>query len=242
MKMICMGIDISDNDIYCSDDIVKNVDASLETIIDDNVIFSRISNVTGDDITVTTIINDDATLEAVNKMIYDILYDNARGFDDLRGVSREKQNAGEGISYAQIDLNPDFYPDSIVVAFDTYCGESFVSDIALKASKAAMGMDNVGSVSCSVVDDVKEIPGVGFVSSSTDDPIIVASVENVMDVGVVAGSIIGAILGYQNTYLVERNTPCNVIPGSAIFTVTAIMNCNLIDLSGAFIHRCRLLK
>ena len=240
--MICMGIDISDNDISCSEEIVDNVDNALAKLVDENTIFSKVSNVTGDDIAVTTIINDDSILEDCNKMIYDILYDNALGFDDLNGVSKDKKDAGEGISYAEIDLNPDFYPDGIVVAFDTYCGESFVSDVAKKATKAALGMDNVGDISCSVVDEVKEIPGVGFVSSSTDDPVIIASIENTSDVGVVAGSIIGAVLGYQNTYLVSRNTPCNVIPGSVIFSVSAIMNCNIIDLSHSFVHRCRLLE
>ena len=242
MKMICMGLDISDNDISCSKDIVNNVDESLSEIVDDNVIFSKITNVTGDDITVTTIINDDSSRDATNKRVYDILHENALGFDDLDGVAKSRADAGEGISYAEIELNRDFYPDAVVVAFDTYCGESFVSDVALKATKAIEGMDNVGSVSCSVVDDVKKIPGVGYVSKDTDDPVIVASVENTGDVGVVAGAAIGAILGYQNTYLVRRNTPCNVIPGSAIFSVSAIMNCNIIDLSHAFIHRCRLLE
>lgn len=241
MKMICMGLDISDNDISCSNDIANDVDKSLSQLVDENVIFSRITNITGDDITVCTIINDDATLESTNKRIYDILYDNALGFDDLNGVSTSMDNAGEGISYAEIELNEKFYPDAVVISFDTYCGESFVSDVALKATKAIEGMDNVGRVSCSVVDDVKKIPGVGYVSRNTDDPVIVASVENTSDVGVVAGAAIGAILGYQNTYLVRRNTACNVIPGSVIFSVSAIMNCNIIDLSHAFIHRCRLL-
>lgn len=242
MKMICMGLDISDNDISCGEDIVNNVDDSLSRIIDDNVIFSKVTNVTGDDITVTSIIKDDMTLEVTNRKVYDILYENALGFDDLRGVSKTKDDAGEGISYAEIELNPDYYPDAVVIAFDTYCGESFVSDVAMKATKAIEGMDNVGSVSCSVVEDIKEIPGVGFVSSCTDDPVIVASVENVNDVGVVAGAAMGAILGYGNTYLVKKSTACNVIPGSAIFSVSAIMNCNVIDLSGAFIHRCRILE
>jgi hypothetical protein len=151
-------------------------------------------------------------------------------------------DASTTIAIRSFQILYDFYPDGIVVAFDTYCGESFVSDVAKKATKAALGMDNVGDISCSVVDEVKEIPGVGFVSSSTDDPVIIASIENTSDVGVVAGSIIGAVLGYQNTYLVSRNTPCNVIPGSVIFSVSAIMNCNIIDLSHSFVHRCRLLE
>lgn len=242
MKMTCMGIDISDNDISCDEDLVENVDNSLLSLIDDNVIFSKVTNVTGDDITVTSIIDDDNTLESVNSNIYDILYENARGFDDLRGVGKSIDQAGEGISYAEIDLDENFYPDAVIVAFDTYCGEGFVATVAKNAYDAAYGMKYVGDISCSVVDDVKEIPGVGFVSKSTDDPVIVASVHNTEYVGVVAGAMIGSILGSKNTYLARQGSACNVIPGSAIFTVTALMNQNPIDLSVPFNYRMRCLE
>lgn len=241
MKMTCMGIDISDNDISCDKDLVRNVDNSLLSIIDENIIFSKVTNVTGDDITVSSIINDDNTLESVNSKIYNILYENAMGFDDLNGVGKTRSQAGEGISYAEIDLDKKFYPDAVVVAFDTYCGENFVGSVAKNAYDAACGMKYVGDISCSVVDDIKEIPGVGFVSNSTDDPVIVASVHNTEQVGVVAGAMIGSILGSKNTYLTHRGSACNVIPGSVIFTVTAIMNYNLIDLSIPFTYRMRCL-
>lgn len=242
MKMTCMGIDISDNDISCDESIVNNVDKSLSSIIDDNLVFSRVTNVTGDDITVTSIINDDNTLEEVNSSIFDIFYDNALGFNDLNGVGKSREDAGEGISYAQIDLDPDYYADAVVVGFDTYCGERFVGEVARNAYDAACGIDYIGDVSCSVVDDVKEIPGVGFVSKSTDDPVVVASVHNTEYIGVVAGAMIGSILGSKNTYFTSRGSACDVIPGSVIFTVTAIMNQNLIDLSIPFSYRMRCLK
>ena len=92
------------------------------------------------------------------------------------------------------------------------------------------------------IKEIMEIPGVGYVSNDTDDPVIVASVFNYEEVGVVAGAMIGAILGNKNTYLVKRGTPANVIPGSVIFTVTALMNGNPIDISEAFTYRTRLLK
>ena len=70
----------------------------------------------------------------------------------------------------------------------------------------------------------------GYVSSETDDPVVVANVENIESVGVIASAMIGAALGNKNTYLVERGTTCNVLPGSVIFSATAYMNGNLIDL------------
>lgn len=70
---------------------------------------------------------------------------------------------------------------------------------------------------CDKVGGQKKIPGVGYVSSETDDPIVVASVEDIESVGVIAGAMIGAACGNKNTYLVERGTPCNIIPGSVIF-------------------------
>lgn len=242
MKMICMGIDISDNDVSCSDVLVDNINASLAEIVDDNIIFSRICNVTGDDITICSVINYDDSLEEVNARILDILKSNAWGFDDLNGIGCDCEHAGEGMSYAEIDLDENFYPDAVILSFDTYCGESFVADAALSAAKAACNMDAVGNIDCSVVDDIKQIPGVGYVSSSTDDPVVVVSVHDTNQVGVVAGAMIGAVLGNKNTYLVKNGSPTNVIPGSVIFTVCAIMNCNIIDLSIPFSYRMRILE
>lgn len=241
MKMVCFGIDISNNDISCSDSLINNVEADLSNIEDAGAEFARLSNITGDDIVITAVTDDDC-LEAVNKAIYDVLYDNAEGFDDLNGVGSSPSEAGEGISYACIDLDRKFYPDSVILAFDTYCGEPFVDKVANSAMKAAIGMDSVGDVACSSVKEVREIPGVGYVSSQTDDPVVVASVNNVEEVGVVAGAMIGAVLGSKNTYLVKRHTPANVIPGSVICSVTAIMNSNVIDLAKPLAYKMRILE
>ncbi|OED30128.1 hypothetical protein [Methanosphaera sp. WGK6] len=241
MKMVSFGVDISDNDISCSDELINNVECCLSKIEDSGAIFSRLSNITGDDIVITAVLEDD-NLEKVNKAIFEVLKENALGFDDLNGVGSTPKDAGEGISYAVIDLNPNFYPDAVIIGFDTYCGESFVDKVAKSAMDAAKGMDFVGDVCCSSVASTKHIPGVGYVSSQTDDPIIIASVQNVEQVGVVAGAMMGAILGNKNTYLVRRHTPANVIPGSVIFSITAIMNSNLIDLSEPLSYRMRILE
>lgn len=242
MKILCHGIDISDNDVSCSDMLINNIEKSLYKIKEAGATQALLSNITGDDIVITAVIEDDSLLERVNKSIFECFKDNALGFDDLNGVSLKREDANEGISYVELDLNPAFYPDAIVISFDTYCGEYFVDNVARSAVEAAKGMSDVYDVKSSLVNSVKHIPGVGFVSNQTDDPVVVASVTNVEQVGVVAGAMIGAILGNKNTYLVKRHTPINVIPGSVIFSVTAIMNGNLIDLAENFSYRSRIMR
>lgn len=240
MKMVSFGIDISDNDISCSSKLIDNIENSLYKI-ETKAKMAKLTNITGDDIVITAVVEDDK-LEETNKLIYDVLLDNALGFDDLNGVGKTPQEAGEGISYAQINLNPEYYPDAIIIAFDTYCGESFVDKVAKSAIDAARGMDNVGDIGGGCVNDIQLIPGVGYVSDKTDDPVIIASVENVEQVGVVAGAMIGAVLGNKNTYLVKRHTPANVIPGSVICSVTALMNGNIIDLARPLASRMQILE
>ena len=57
-----------------------------------------------------------------------------------------------------------------------------------------------------------------------------------------ASAMIGAALGNKNTYLVERGTTCNVLPGSVIFSATAFMNGNVIDLAVPFQNKTRILR
>ena len=242
MKMLCHGIDISDNDVSCSDSLIQNVENSLYKIKKAGASQALLSNVTGDDIVITAIVEDDNLVEIVNKSIFDVLKENALGFDDLNGVGLKREDAGEGISYVELDLNPNFYPDAVILSFDTYCGEYFVENVAKSAVKAATGMTDVYNIASSLVDGIKQIPGVGYVSNQTDDPVIVANVTNVEQIGVVAGAMIGAVLGNKNTYLVKRHTPINVIPGSVIFSATAIMNGNLIDLAEYFSFRSQILS
>lgn len=241
MKVVCHGIDISDNDVSCSSKLVSSVEDSLDSIRKAGAGHVLLSNVTGDDIVITATVDDDSLVDNVNSAIFECFKKNALGFDDLNGVGRKREDAGEGISYVEMDLNPSFYPDVIVISFDTYCGEHFVGDVARSAVEAASGMKSVYDVKSSVVNGVSHIPGVGYVSSLTDDPVVVASVNNVEDVGIVAGAMIGAVLGNKNTYLVKRGTPINVIPGSVIFSVTAVMNGNPIDLAESFSFRSRII-
>ena len=162
---------------------------------------AALTNVTGDDVVVSAFLEDDL-LEMVNEGIVNILKECAENLGDLSGISTSPNNAGEGISYAEAKIRQDRYPDAIVLGFDTYGGETFVGDVANSVIAAAKGMKNVTDVSDIIENKTKRIPGVGYVSSQTDDPVVVATVEDMESVGIVAGAMIGAALGNKNTYLV----------------------------------------
>lgn len=202
---------------------------------------SALTNVTGDDIVVSAFVEDDL-VETINEAIVNILIDCAENLGDLSGISDNEYDAGEGISYAEAKFRPGYYPDAIILGFDTYGGEPFVGDVANSAIEAAKGMENLTDVSDLIEAKTRKIPGVGYVSSETDDPVVVATVENIESVGVIAGAMMGAALGNKNTYLVERGTTCNVLPGSVIFSATAFMNGNVIDLAVPFQNKTRILR
>lgn len=241
MKITAIGADISRNDVSCSNTLVENIESDLYKLKALGARDVALTNVTGDDVVVSAFVEDDL-LESVNEGIVNILKDNAENLGDLSGISQSPDTAGEGISYAEASIRQDRYPDAIVLGFDTYGGESFVGDAANSAIEAAKGMKNMTDVSDLIEPKSKKIPGVGYVSPETDDPVVVATVENIESVGVIAGAMIGAALGNKNVYLVKRGTNCNVLPGSVIFSATAFMNGNVIDLAVPFENKTRILR
>ena len=241
MKITAIGADISKNDVSCSVTLVENIEKNLYKLKELGARDAALTNVTGDDVVVNAFLEDDL-LEMVNEGIVNILKECAENLGDLSGISTSPNNAGEGISYAEAKIRQDRYPDAIVLGFDTYGGETFVGDVANSVIAAAKGMKNVIDVSDIIENKTKRIPGVGYVSSQTDDPVVVATVEDMESVGIVAGAMIGAALGNKNTYLVKRGTTCNVLPGSVIFSATAFMNGNVIDLSIPFENKTRILR
>lgn len=241
MKITAIGADISRNDVSCSNTLVENIESDLYKLKSLGAKDAALTNVTGDDVVVSAFVEDDL-LENVNEGIVNILKDNAENLGDLSGISQDINSAGEGISYAEANIRPDRYPDAIVLGFDTYGGESFVGNVANSAIKAAKGMENMTDVSDLIEAKSKKIPGVGYVSPETDDPVVVATIENIESVGVIAGAMIGAALGNKNTYLVKRGTSCDVLPGSVIFSATAFMNGNVIDLAVPFENKTRILR
>ena len=211
MKITAIGADISKNDVSCSVTLVENIEKNLYKLKELGARDAALTNVTGDDVVVSAFLEDDL-LEMVNEGIVNILKECAENLGDLSGISTSPNNAGEGISYAEAKIRQDRYPDAIVLGFDTYGGETFVGDVANSVIAAAKGMKNVTDVSDIIENKTKRIPGVGYVSSQTDDPVVVATVEDMESVGIVAGAMIGAALGNKNTYLVKRGTTCNVLP------------------------------
>ena len=241
MKIIAIGADISKNDVSCSTMLVETIEKNLYKVKELGARDVALTNVTGDDVVVSAFVEDDL-LEVVNEGIVNVLKESAENLGDLSGISSTPEEAGEGISYAEANIRQDRYPDAIVLGFDTYGGESFVADAANSAIDAAKGMKDLTDVSDYIEPKIREIPGVGYVSPETDDPVVVATVENIESVGIIASAMIGAALGNKNVYLVKRGTTCNVLPGSVIFSATAFMNENVIDLAVPFENKTRILK
>ena len=241
MKITAIGADISKNDVSCSSKLVETIEKNLQSVLDLGARDVALTNVTGDDVVISAFVEDDL-LEQVNEGIVNVLKMSAENLGDVSGIADNPEDAGEGVSYAEASIRKDFFPDAIVLGFDTYGGEEFVGDVANSAIEAAKGMKNCTDVSDYIEAKTRKIPGVGYVSDETDDPVVVATVENIESIGVIAGAMIGAALGNKNVYLVKRGTTCNVLPGSVIFSATAFMNGNVIDLAVPFENKTRILR
>ena len=241
MKITAIGADISKNDVSCSSKLVETIEKNLQSVLDLGARDVALTNITGDDVVISAFVEDDL-LEQVNEGIVNVLKMSAENLGDVSGIADNPEDAGEGVSYAEASIRKDFFPDAIVLGFDTYGGEEFVGDVANSAIEAAKGMKNCTDVSDYIEAKTRKIPGVGYVSDETDDPVVVATVENIESVGVIAGAMIGAALGNKNVYLVKRGTTCNVLPGSVIFSATAFMNGNVIDLAVPFENKTRILR
>ena len=241
MKITAIGADISKNDVSCSSKLVETIEKNLQSVLDLGARDVALTNITGDDVVISAFVEDDL-LEQVNEGIVNVLKMSAENLGDVSGIADNPEDAGEGVSYAEASIRKDFFPDAIVLGFDTYGGEEFVGDVANSAIEAAKGMKNCTDVSDYIEAKTRKIPGVGYVSDETDDPVVVATVENIESIGVIAGAMIGAALGNKNVYLVKRGTTCNVLPGSVIFSATAFMNGNVIDLAVPFENKTRILR
>ncbi|MBR2665071.1 hypothetical protein [Methanobrevibacter sp.] len=241
MKITAIGADISKNDVSCSSKLVETIEKNLQSVLDLGARNVALTNITGDDVVISAFVEDDL-LEQVNEGIVNVLKMSAENLGDVSGIADNPEDAGEGVSYAEASIRKDFFPDAIVLGFDTYGGEEFVGDVANSAIEAAKGMKNCTDVSDYIEAKTRKIPGVGYVSDETDDPVVVATVENIESIGVIVGAMIGAALGNKNVYLVKRGTTCNVLPGSVIFSATAFMNGNVIDLAVPFENKTRILR
>ena len=241
MKLTSIGADISRNDVSCSSRLIEKIENNIPQLLKLGAHQAALTNITGDDVVISAFVPDE-NLKEVNRGIVDILRRNAEDLGDIQGISATPEGAGEGISYAEANIRQDRYPDAVIIAFDTYGGELFVHKIADSAIKAATGMDKVTDIGGGSEDHCREIPGVGFVSDKTDDPVVVATIEDIENIGVVAGAMVGAALGNKNVYLVRRGSPSYVIPGSVIMSVSAYMNGNVMDLAVPLTERMKILN
>lgn len=241
MKLTCIGADISTNDVSCSSSLIRNIESDIHQLKDIGAYSAALTNITGDDLVISAFVPDEE-LKEVNKTIVEILKRNAEDIGDVAGISPTPEGAGEGISYAEANIRQDRYPDAIIVAFDTYGGESFVGRVANSVIQAAKGMDGVTDTGGGIKDGTLKIPGVGYVSDKTDDPVVAATVEDIESMGVIAGAMMGAALGNKNVYLVKRGTPSYVIPGSVIISISAYMNGNVMDLAIPLVQRMQILR
>ena len=239
LKLTSIGADVSGNDVSCSQNMIQNIENDIHKLLDIGAHKAALTNITGDDIVISAFVPDDK-LETINHAIVEILTENAEDLGDIGGISKTPEGAGEGISYAEAKINQDRYPDAVILAFDTYGGEPFVKTVVKSSIDAATGMDNVTDIGGGNFGIVK-IPGVGYVSEETDDPVIAATIEDIESVGIVAGAMVGAALGNKNVYLVRRGTPSYVIPGSVILSVSAYMNGNVMDLAVPLAQRMKIL-
>lgn len=240
MKLTSIGADISNNDVSCSSKLVRSVEEDISQLMEVGAHKAALTNVTGDDLVISAFVPDE-NLKEVNAAIVEILRKNAESLGDVGGISSSPQDAGEGVSYAEANIRQDRYPDAIILAFDTYGGESFVGKVANSVIQAAKGIDDVTDTGGGITDGVCHIPGVGYVSDKTDDPVVAATVENIESIGIVAGAMMGAALGNKNVYLVKRGTPSYVIPGSVIMSISAYMNGNVMDLAVPLSKRMQIL-
>lgn len=241
LKLTSIGADISNNDVSYSWNLISSVEQNIPQLLELGAHSAELTNITGDDLVISAFVPDDK-LEEINAAIVEILRNNAEDIGDVEGISPTPEGAGEGISYAEATIRQDRYPDALIVSFDTYGGESFVGKVANSALQAAQDMDGVTDTSSQIQDGPQKIPGVGYVSDQTDDPVVAATIEDIESMGIVAGAMMGAALGNKNVYLVERGSPSYVIPGSVIMSITAYMNGNVMDLAVPLSERMRILK
>jgi len=224
--IVSIGVDISDNDVKTNPKVNELVNKEVKERLSKLGIKACISNITGDDIVITSFVPEHL-IEKNNKIIFEILNKYAEGFDDLNGISKDKDKAGEGLSYAIAEAISD-YGDAIIIAFDTYGGEKFVDDMALfvKEIGEKFGYD----VGCSVSNEAVKIPGIGYTGAESDDPVVVITVKELDDIKKLSGLIYGGLLSFDNLYFVKNGDEVNILPPGVIYTMTAFLNGNIIDL------------
>ncbi|HIP84363.1 MAG TPA: hypothetical protein EYH15_02605 [Methanothermococcus okinawensis] len=223
--ILSIGVDISSTDVEVDPDITEKISRELPLILPKGV-KAAISNITGDDIVITSF-TPERLIEDVNRAVLHLLKKHAKGFEDLEGVSKNPEEAREGVSYAVARAGSP-YGDSVILSFDTYGGEDVVDEIALFVGD--IGRKYGYDVGVSVSEEPKEIPGIGYTGRETDDPVVVVTFEDLKDLPKLSGLIFGGLLSFENLYFVRNGSPVEIVPPGVIYTMSAFLNGNVIDL------------
>ncbi|WP_421077398.1 hypothetical protein Mjas_06685 [Methanothermococcus sp. Ax23] len=231
-----ISIDISSNDVETNHIVNEKISRELPLITPPGV-KSALSNITGDDIVITSFVPENL-IEETNKSIINLLKKHAEGFEDLNGISQCPEDAGEGVSYAVAKAGSE-YGDALIVSFDTYGGEDIVNEMALFVED--IGKKYGFDVGSSISDNPKKIHGVGYSGVDTDDPVVVITFEELKELPKLAGLIFGGLLSFDNLYFVKRGTATNILPPGVIYTMSAFLNGNVIDLYDGIKRRHNLL-
>ncbi|MBP2172397.1 hypothetical protein [Methanococcus voltae] len=221
-----ISVDISSNDVGTNPEVNSKINRELTTLFKDMGVKSTITNITGDDIVITSQVPEGLVNE-VNQSVFKLLHKYAESYDDLNGVSITPEDADEGVSYA-IAKTESQYGDSIIISFDTYCGESFVDEVALFVEE--IGKRYGYDCSSSVSNTPKEIHGIGYSGITTDDPVVIITLKEVKDLKKIAGMIYGGLLAFDNVYYVKKGSAIEIMPPGVIYTMSAFLNGNSIDL------------
>ena len=231
-----ISIDISSNDVETNPIVNEKISRELPLITPPGV-KSALSNITGDDIVITSFVPENL-IEETNKSIMDLLRKHAEGFEDLNGISEYPEDAGEGVSYAVAKAGSK-YGDALIVSFDTYGGENIVNEMALFVED--IGKKYGFDASSSISSKPKKIHGIGYSGVATDDPVVIITFEELKELSKLAGMIFGGLLGFDNLYFVRRGAPTNILPPGVIYTMSAFLNGNVIDLYDGIKRRYNLL-
>ncbi|WP_292460671.1 hypothetical protein [Methanothermococcus sp.] len=231
-----IGVDISSNDVKTNPVVNEKINRELPLVIPPNV-KSSLSNVTGDDIVITSFVPENL-IEETNQSIIKLLRKHAEGFEDLDGVSKNSNDAGEGISYAVAKAGSN-YGDALIISFDTYGGEDIVNEMALFVED--IGRKYGFDVDSSVSDKPKKIHGVGYSGVATDDPVVIITFKELKELSKLAGLIFGGLLSFDNLYFVKKGTATNILPPGVIYTMSAFLNGNVIDLYDGIKRRYNML-
>jgi hypothetical protein len=231
-----ISLDISSNDVETNPIVNEKLSRELPLVVPSGV-KSALSNITGDDIVITSFVPENL-IEETNKSILSLLKKHAEGFGDLNGISQYPEHASEGVSYAIAKAGSE-YGDAIVVSFDTYGGESLVNEMALFVED--IGQNYGYDVDSSVSNKPKKIHGVGYSGVASDDPVVVITFEELDELPQLAGLIFGGLLKFDKLSFVKKGSAINIVPPGVIYTMSAFLNGNVVDLYHGLKQKCRFL-